>query len=337
VDGRSDLFSLGVILYSMSTGYRPFQGSGVTTVCFKVANHVPLAPTALNPDLPHGVDAVVARAMAKDPAQRYQRGIELALDLRELQELYASQRNGNGPWHKTGSRAGMVHEPNRSAGGSSSSLLGVGLADVPGKRFRIGARESMRFFGPFAKRASAIWMITFSVSILALGLLVLDRPLPRGKSATVAAATNPPSGDRSPTEEKQASRELRPAQDPGAGKERPKRSSLETVTPSSLDIRVDCPFTAARLSVWVDKELIYSHALRGATKKRFILFGSTQSHQSLTLPVTAGKHDLRVRVQSSAEGYDQQQRVPGSFARGSEKTLLISFGGQHKDMRVALE
>jgi hypothetical protein len=203
----------------------------------------------------------------------------------------------------------MVHEPNRSAGGSSSSLLGVGLADVPGKRFRIGARESMRFFGPFAKRASAIWMITFSVSILALGLLVLDRPLPRGKSAT----------------------------DPGAGKERPKRSSLETVTPSSLDIRVDCPFTAARLSVWVDKELIYSHALRGATKKRFILFGSTQSHQSLTLPVTAGKHDLRVRVQSSAEGYDQQQRVPGSFARGSEKTLLISFGGQHKDMRVALE
>lgn len=140
-----------------------------------------------------------------------------------------------------------------------------------------------------------------------------------------------PSGDRSPTEEKRASR------DPGAGKERPKRSSLEPVAPSSLDIRVECPFRAARLSVWVDKELIYSHALSGATKKRFILFGSAQSHQSLTLPVTAGKHDLRVRVQSTAEAYDQQQRIPGSFAKGSEKALLISFGGQHKDMRVALE
>jgi eukaryotic-like serine/threonine-protein kinase len=331
VDGRSDLFSLGVILYSMSTGYRPFQGSGVTTVCFKVANHVPLAPTALNPDLPPGVDAVVARAMAKDPAQRYQRGIELALDLRELQELYASQRNGNAQWHKTGAGASMVHEPNPSARGSSSWLLGVALADVSGKRFRIKARESMRSFSLFAKRASATWMITFSVLILALGLLVLDRALPRGKPATVAAATNFPSSDRSPTEEKRATR------DPGAGKERPKRSSLETVAPSSLDIRVECPFTAARLSVWVDKELIYSHPLRGATKKRFILFGSAQSHQSLTLPVAAGKHDLRVRVQSTAEGYDQQQRIPGSFAKGSEKTLLISFGGQRKDMRVALE
>jgi serine/threonine protein kinase len=337
VDGRSDLFSLGVILYSMSTGYRPFQGSGVTTVCFKVANHVPLAPTALNPDLPPGVDAVVARAMAKDPAQRYQRGIELALDLRELQELYASQRYGNAQWHKTRLRTSMVHESNPAARGSSSSLLGVGLADGSGKRFRIRARKSMRFFGPFAKRASAIWMITFSVSILALGLLVLDRPLPRGKSITSAAATELPSGDGGSPEEKQASRELRPAQDPGTGKERPKRSSLERVALSSLDIRVECPFTAARLSVWVDKELIYSHPLHGATKKRFILFGSAQRRESMTLPVAAGKHDLRVRVQSTAEGYDEQQRIPGSFAKGSEKTLLISFGGQHKDMRVALE
>src|SRR5580698_5474221 len=84
VDKRSDLFSLGAILYHMVTGYGPFQGNSATTVCFKVANHDPLRATAIDPDLPPELDSVIARAMAKDPALRYQRGLEFALDLREL-------------------------------------------------------------------------------------------------------------------------------------------------------------------------------------------------------------------------------------------------------------
>jgi serine/threonine-protein kinase len=83
VDGRSDIFSLGVILYSMVTGYRPFQGNSVMTVCFKVANREPMAPTLLDPNLPPELDAVIARAMAKNPSDRYQRAMELALDLGE--------------------------------------------------------------------------------------------------------------------------------------------------------------------------------------------------------------------------------------------------------------
>ena len=86
VDKRSDLFSLGAILYHMVTGYGPFQGNSATTVCFKVANREPLRATAFDPDLPPELDSIIARAMAKDPAQRYQRGLEFALDLRELRE-----------------------------------------------------------------------------------------------------------------------------------------------------------------------------------------------------------------------------------------------------------
>ncbi len=66
VDGRSDLFSLGVILYAMVTGHSPFQGDSATTVCFKVANREPVAASALDLNLPRELDEVISRAMAKD-------------------------------------------------------------------------------------------------------------------------------------------------------------------------------------------------------------------------------------------------------------------------------
>src|SRR5208282_1705504 len=88
VDGRSDLFSLGVILYAMVTGHSPFQGDSATTVSFKVANREPVAASALDLRLPRELDEVIARAMAKDRDQRYQRGAEFAEDLRQLQQLF---------------------------------------------------------------------------------------------------------------------------------------------------------------------------------------------------------------------------------------------------------
>src|SRR6516162_802884 len=88
VDGRSDLFSLGVILYAMVTGHSPFQGNSATTVCFKVANREPIAASALDMTLPPQLDAVISRAMAKDPSERYQKGSDFADDLHILQQAY---------------------------------------------------------------------------------------------------------------------------------------------------------------------------------------------------------------------------------------------------------
>src|SRR5438876_5303775 len=84
VDGRADLFAVGVILYAMLTGHRPFQGNSAATVSFKVVNREPVPATAFDAELPPEVDYLIARAMAKDKAERYQTGREMALDLKEL-------------------------------------------------------------------------------------------------------------------------------------------------------------------------------------------------------------------------------------------------------------
>lgn len=85
-DGRSDLFSLGVMLYWMLTGKRPFSGESATSVAFKLAYKDPIPATEISPDLHPHFDAVLRRALAKAPAARYQTGKEFALDLKLLSE-----------------------------------------------------------------------------------------------------------------------------------------------------------------------------------------------------------------------------------------------------------
>ncbi len=99
VDSRSDLFSLGVILYSMVTGHSPFTGNSATTVCFKVVNREPMPASSFDLELPRSLDSVITRAMAKDPAERFQRGSEFATALRELRGEHDPRSTTSSPWN----------------------------------------------------------------------------------------------------------------------------------------------------------------------------------------------------------------------------------------------
>ncbi len=84
IDGRTDLFSLGVILYWMATGEQPFPGETMTTVSYKIVHTEPVPPARLNPVIPAQFDKVILKCLAKSPADRYQTGEELALALAEV-------------------------------------------------------------------------------------------------------------------------------------------------------------------------------------------------------------------------------------------------------------
>ena len=86
IDQRSDIFSLGVMLYEMLTGQAPFNGENVNAIMYQTLNAIPAPPNMLNPIVPEMVNFIVAKALAKGLEDRYQNAKDFAEDLRTCRD-----------------------------------------------------------------------------------------------------------------------------------------------------------------------------------------------------------------------------------------------------------
>ena len=84
VDARSDIFSLGIVLYEMATGRQPFTGTTSGLIFDAILNRAPTSPVRLNPDVPEDIERVIHTALEKDRTLRYQNAADLEADLRRL-------------------------------------------------------------------------------------------------------------------------------------------------------------------------------------------------------------------------------------------------------------
>jgi eukaryotic-like serine/threonine-protein kinase len=98
LDARSDIFSFGIVLYEMTTGRRAFAGNTSGVVFDAILNRAPAAPVRLNPDVPDDLERIIAKALDKDRALRYQSAADLAADLHRVRrDLTAARSTSHAP------------------------------------------------------------------------------------------------------------------------------------------------------------------------------------------------------------------------------------------------
>jgi hypothetical protein len=312
VDARSDLFSLGVVLYSMLTGYRPFQGNSAATISFKLVYKEPVPVSALNSALPVHLDYVISRALAKSPANRYQSGQEIAFDLEDI-------KAGQAPRSLSGKAESRAADQTRVQQTSKTNAAWSGRSGWAARDKKIRLLRARKTF-----------FLALAVTLVVGGSLFYrahrmagsnpSAPLSFSGSGEAPASPAAPMAIAAP--------ESQPA-------------APAHVNSAAVGIRVGItvhdPFSAATLTIWVDDKIAYQHRLSGQAKKRMWVVKSVEGEFAGTMSVPAGKHALRVQVSSEHEHYFGVARVAGEFAKGNHKTLSILFHGHDHEMSAHLD
>jgi eukaryotic-like serine/threonine-protein kinase len=361
VDGRSDLFSLGVMLYNMVTGHKPFQGNSAVTVCYKVANWNPLPATSFDLALPPELDTLINRAIAKEPSQRYQTGAEFASEVRSLRLRLSGQEQTPAaaptvPKIQIAPPPPIVSETTRKTSAPTQTVPAALSRSLSSNLSMLAAACVLAvgvvvvIFGvPFHHRTqAAVPVVTLTPAPRkSQAMLSLEQaskePAPIDNSADISPITPPVSkvkpspkapvkvtrGMKSP-----APSGLQPLQNANATPPVPTPVALGTV---HLKIQIQHHFASGKLTLWVDDKQAFSAELHGEAKRRLAVFHGIDGSDFGEVSVSAGSHSLRVTGQSSDNQFDESKTISSDFSAGGDKVLKVTFDKNNREMRVLLQ
>jgi hypothetical protein len=290
-------------------------------VCFKLVNHEPVPVSAFEAKFSPQLDKIVSQAMAKDPAQRYQSGMAMAADIQALRE-------SSGFIHAGGERVKTLPQPGPASLASWQPLPPAGRSSLENP-FLIPGVMAVILAG------FAIWGAHASSR---------ETPLPFRTEAMMAPA--PPALNKHGDIEANTLKGIanQPASTKHSDSSKPKKTSVAIasapkpalVADAMLQIEVEHHFADASATVWLDNRLIYTKALHGDKQRRALLFKRVNGQQFDVIKVPSGVHQLRVRVHSNAESYDQSKMIAGASIQ-SASILHITCAQKGAGLELTLQ
>ncbi|MBZ5637403.1 MAG: serine/threonine protein kinase [Acidobacteriia bacterium] len=338
VDGRADLFSLGAVTYALLTGARPFDGADLPSIAYAICHVEPTPPRRLRPELTAAMQAVVMKALSKDPAHRHRWGQEMAEDLRAAAASATAPAKNGGRLEKTVVERTAVDRAARPAEGTApdSAVAIEHRAAAWGSAAAVGVVRAAAAIAGGSKRAgtraaawSAVWAPRIAEAarraVVASAASCREANSPRLLAAAglllavgaLGGAIWFRSSGRTPDVEAAPSAAARV------------RSFIhESVLRENIGMRVEHGLGDGRLTVWSDGSEVKSRALSARKKKVAIAgrslmsYGRETDEDSLRLP--PGPHELSVRVTSGDGRLDLVRRLSVEVAAGERYALDVS-------------
>lgn len=310
VDGSADQFALGVTLYQLLTGERPFLGDSITAISYQVMNIDPAPPSKLNPTLSPSFDRILRRALAKGSTDRYPRCADLADELRSAATAWKDGVETTAPPTVISRRS-----PGDASGGDRplGGLLGPG---GPG-----GGSLGLR--APAGSPLSFGWIVfVLCLALLASAPYLFYRtPTAEADAAGEAADRHAPGSSRAAS---MTSLDPNAAGDQSA----PSRSAgTPEVAADAAKLRLNLRhrFTSGHIYVRLDGEEILESPVQGDGSRRYWV---------RDLTVQPGHHRIEVRITNDEKSIDDIEGVDVDFLPEERKQLDLNLGGITKRLKM---
>ncbi len=337
-DGRSDLYSLGVVFYELVTGLRPFAGKTIPQLLNNIATKTMPDPCQLSPGLPEPLSAIMERCLTKNPEDRFQSGRELADALNDLDlpakyfQVETSENDRTSTPIDESDLLEVAASPTRV-----TDLLATQARETAQFTDETAYKTLLRRWSAVAQqilRARLFWPAVVCLALLVM--IVVGSQLTTRKSETV-----------SPAETLDASAEthdLAANKNNNNNKEEEPLQITEEVTAteipsvpldSTLVVQHKNRLSLAYISLWIDGERMWSQELaaKKGVFKRFGRFSGELIEHSIA--VSEGKHTIEVHISGKSMKIEARASIKGTFRSNESRQLKVGLNPYTDKLKLA--